>query len=149
MGVDLKKNPLKVRQAYFDPHGITKRFNLNLLKRVNRELGGSFDIEQFDFYCYYNPLNGELRSFIVSLCKQEVWIEATKTSYPFEKGEVIWTELSKKYDLDELENLKNSAIGYTKVKQLLFDMFPSLVFTKFSFWKFLRNFRNNCWHRKE
>lgn len=118
IGVDLKKNPNKIRAAYFDPHGITKRFNLNLLRRINRELDANFDLTKFDFYCYYNPLDGELRSFIISLCKQEVHVKAMNKSFSFKDGECIWTELSKKYDLEELEEVMKAA-GFHLVEHFI------------------------------
>lgn len=118
IGVDLKKNPNKIRAAYYDSHGITKRFNLNLLQRINRELDANFDLNKFDFYCYYNPLDGELRSFIVSLCNQEVRINAIGKTFTFTDGECIWTELSKKYDLEELEAVMEEA-GFRFVKHFI------------------------------
>lgn len=102
-GFDLQKNPATIRLAYDDPQGITKAFNLNLLNRINRELGGNFNINQFDFYSFYNPLNGEVRSYLVSLTEQWVHITQTDTSYHFAQNELIWTELSKKYTLKEIE----------------------------------------------
>ncbi|MGB0404198.1 MAG: L-histidine N(alpha)-methyltransferase [Salibacteraceae bacterium] len=107
-GFDLKKNPLLIHQAYFDPHGITKRFNLNLLNRINNELVADFVLGQFDFYCHYNPINGEVRSYLVSLVKQTVsFYDGTKIE--FERFELVNTELSKKYDLKEIENLAKDA----------------------------------------
>ncbi|MFT5821374.1 MAG: L-histidine N-alpha-methyltransferase [Crocinitomix sp.] len=103
IGVDLKKDPAIIHKAYFDPHGITKRFNLNLLTRINRELGGNFNLNNFDFYVNYESRTGEVRSYIKSLTKQVVEVEVLNLQVEFEVGEVIWTELSKKYDLDELE----------------------------------------------
>jgi len=105
LGVDIKKNPLKIQDAYFDPHGITKRFNLNLLLRINKEFDGDFKIDDFDFYCHYNPINGEVRSYIVSLRNQKVQLKTLNVSFDFNYDELIWTELSKKYSLDEIENL--------------------------------------------
>ena len=67
LGADLQKNPEVIRKAYDDPHGITRNFNLNLLDRFNRELNANFERDQFEFYCYYNPLSGEVRSYLVSL----------------------------------------------------------------------------------
>ena len=58
LGADLQKNPEVIRKAYDDPHGITRNFNLNLLDRFNRELNANFERDQFEFYCYYNPLCG-------------------------------------------------------------------------------------------
>ena len=105
IGIDLKKNPRTIRRAYDDPHGITKQFNLNLLRRINRELGGNFNLERFDFYAHYNPANGHVRSYLVSLCDQEVFIETLQKTFFFQKNELIYTELSKKYDLAEIDAL--------------------------------------------
>ncbi|WP_117884108.1 L-histidine N(alpha)-methyltransferase [Aureibaculum luteum] len=105
LGVDLKKNPIIIQNAYLDKHGITKRFNINLLKRINREFDGDFKIDDFDFYCHYNPLNGEVRSYIVSLCNQKVLLKKLNERFNFAYDELIWTELSKKYSLDELDHL--------------------------------------------
>lgn len=109
VGIDLKKNPLIIHQAYFDPHGITKRFNINLLARINRELGANFQLDYFDFYCYYNPISGDLRSYLVSLKEQNVFIEELNKTFHFEWGELIWTELSKKYDFKEIKELGDAS----------------------------------------
>ncbi len=105
IGIDLKKNPLIISKAYFDPTGISKRFNLNLLLRINRELEADFKMDDFDFYSHYNPINGDVKSYLVSLKKQTVYLKALDKSIDFNQNEVIWTELSKKYDFDEIENL--------------------------------------------
>jgi dimethylhistidine N-methyltransferase len=105
VGFDLKKNPKTILNAYYDKYGITKRFNLNLLHRMNTELEGNFQIDDFDFYAYYNPISGDVRSYLVSLKKQEVYIGAIKKSIYFEANELIFTELSKKYSLKEIENI--------------------------------------------
>src|SRR5690606_27896407 len=65
IGFDLKKNPLVIHQAYFDPHGITKRFNLNLLARINREFDADFKLDDFDFYCQYDAPKGEVKSYLI------------------------------------------------------------------------------------
>lgn len=119
VGFDLQKNPITIRQAYFDPHGITKRFNLNLLARINRELGGNFLLDQFDFYCQYNPENGEVRSYLVSLKQQTVRIAAIGREFSFGRDEIIHTELSKKYSLLEISELADAA-GF-KLRQNFFD----------------------------
>jgi dimethylhistidine N-methyltransferase len=105
VGFDLKKNPLTVHKAYFDSQGITKRFNLNLLLRINRELDADFQIDNFDFYCHYNPLTGDVRSYIVSLRAQQVHIKKIDKVFKFDYNELISTELSKKYSLEEIEAL--------------------------------------------
>ena len=105
LGVDVKKNPIIVQNAYFDKHGITKRFNLNLLLRINREFDGDFKVDDFDFYCHYNPINGEVKSYIVSLRNQKVALKKLDVMFDFKYDELIWTELSKKYSLEEIDTL--------------------------------------------
>ena len=109
IGIDLKKNPITIQNAYFDNAGVTKRFNLNLLLRINREFNADFKIDDFDFYCYYNPLNGEVKSYIVSLKKQTIHIEKLDLEVEFNQNELIWTELSKKYSIEDIENLADEA----------------------------------------
>ncbi|WP_407322473.1 L-histidine N(alpha)-methyltransferase [Tenacibaculum maritimum] len=105
LGADLKKNPRVIQFAYDDPHKITKRFNINLLLRINKEFEGDFKIDDFDFYCHYNPINGEVRSYLISLRKQTVYLKKIAQHFNFDYNELIWTELSKKYDLEELSSL--------------------------------------------
>ncbi|MDD7914035.1 L-histidine N(alpha)-methyltransferase [Polaribacter ponticola] len=104
IGFDLQKNPITIKNAYDDPHGITKAFNMNLLHRINNELGADFRLDKFDFYCHYNPVNGEVRSYLVSLKQQDVYIKSLDKSYSFDYNELIWTELSKKYSFTEIES---------------------------------------------
>ncbi len=108
-GFDLKKNPILIHNAYYDKHGITKRFNLNLLLRINRELDADFKIDDFDFYCHYNPISGDVKSYIVSLRKQRVVLKALNKTIDFDYNELIWTELSKKYSLQEIEELASNS----------------------------------------
>lgn len=117
-GFDLQKNPATIRCAYDDPRGVTKAFNINLLHRINRELGGSFKTNQFDFYSHYNPVNGEVRSYLVSLVPQKVHIQYTDKCYDFSRNEVIWTELSKKYTLPEIEGVATEN-GFRVVEHFL------------------------------
>lgn len=105
LGIDLQKSPRIIQKAYDDPHGITKAFNLNLLHRINRELEADINISQFDFYCHYNPENGEVNSYVYSLVKQRFYSRVLNKSFIFEKNETIWTELSKKYNFSEIEAL--------------------------------------------
>jgi dimethylhistidine N-methyltransferase len=118
MGMDLKKNPRTIRNAYDDPHGITKAFNMNLLQRINRELDADINLDQFDFYCDYNPQNGEVNSYLVSLKKQHFHSTALNTTFFFEKDELIWTELSKKYSFDEIEALAKAS-GFETVNNFM------------------------------
>jgi dimethylhistidine N-methyltransferase len=107
LGIDLQKDPRVIQAAYDDPHGITKAFNMNLLHRINKELDADIAIDQFDFYCHYNPENGEVNSYLYSLIQQQFYSRVLNTSFSFEKNETIWTELSKKYSFEEIEDLAN------------------------------------------
>ncbi|GGM93153.1 dimethylhistidine N-methyltransferase [Dyadobacter beijingensis] len=117
-GFDLQKNPATIRCAYDDPKGITKAFNINLLHRINRELGGGFKTNQFDFYSHYNPVNGEVRSYLVSLVPQRVHVQYLDKCYDFDRNEIIWTELSKKYTLPEIESVAETN-GFRVVEHFL------------------------------
>src|SRR5690606_20752609 len=70
IGVDLKKDPRVILEAYDDPHGLTASFNRNLLTRLNRELGADFNPEDFLHFPYYDPQTGETKSFLVSVKDQ-------------------------------------------------------------------------------
>ena len=112
MGIDLQKNPRIVQLAYDDPHGITKAFNMNLLQRINNELEADISLDQFDFYSNYNPQSGEVNSYLVSLKKQHFHSTVLNETFFFEKDELIWTELSKKYSFADIDALANEA-GFT------------------------------------
>lgn len=99
IGFDLKKDPHIILRAYNDPSGITARFNLNLLKRINKELDGTFTLENFYHYPIYNPLTGETRSFLISRMAQNVQIGYLDETFDFKMGEPISMEISQKYDI--------------------------------------------------
>ncbi len=105
LGVDLKKEPAKILKAYSDKTGITARFNLNILSRINRELGANFDLQSFDHYASYNPQSGECRSYLICRKAQEVHLEGVAQNIHFEEFESIHTEISKKYSPSELDRL--------------------------------------------
>lgn len=97
IGFDLKKDIKIMQAAYDDKEGITKAFNLNLLHRINRELGGTFNIEKFYHHEIYNPKESAMESYLISLEAQEVYIDALKTTYRFAPYEAIFTERSYKF----------------------------------------------------
>lgn len=105
LGVDLKKDAEVILPAYNDAAGITRDFNLNLLTRINRELGGSFDISKFEHRPMYNEQEGQAESYIVSTEEQDVHIEATGKTYHFNKGEAIHMEISRKYDAETVNTV--------------------------------------------
>jgi L-histidine N-alpha-methyltransferase len=105
MGFDLKKSPHIIIQAYDDPAGYTRRFNLNLLERLNRELGANFDLNQFQHHTSYDPCSGEVKSYLVSKTEQTVTIGALERDFSFTQWEAIFMERSRKYDLSGIEIL--------------------------------------------
>ena len=102
VGIDRRKNPLIISKAYDDSQGFTAAFNLNLLRRMNRELGAGFNLETFSHYTFYEPVSGEVRSYLVSLKKQQVHFEVLEMQFLFAKNELIHTEISKKYSPEEI-----------------------------------------------
>lgn len=109
LGFDLKKHPKIIQLAYDDSDRVTKAFNLNLLRRINRELNGNFNIEKFDFYSTYIPETGEVRSYIVSGAKQDVTLKKLNKTINFEWGETIHTEISKKYSTNQMIEITKKA----------------------------------------
>jgi len=127
LGFDLKKHPQIIQTAYNDANGITKAFNLNLLKRINREVKANFNIEKFDFYSTYIPETGEVRSYIVSNAKQEVVLKKLNKTIHFEWGETIHTEISRKYSAFQMKEIAAQAgfefvESYTDCKGYFMDM---------------------------
>lgn len=118
IGFDLKKRPEIIHKAYFDSKGTTAAFNLNLLHRINRELGGNFKTNYFRFYPYYNPQTGAVMSYLVSQKEQTVRIDALNLDLKFEQWESIHTEIAKKYSLSEIEALAKQT-GFQIQDQLL------------------------------
>lgn len=98
LGVDLIKAKEIILPAYNDSKGVTAQFNLNLLQRINDELGGNFNLDDFDHAPEYNEREGIAKSYIVSNRSQTVHITATGNTYHFNKGEKIHTEISRKYN---------------------------------------------------
>lgn len=109
IGVDLKKSKDILEPAYNDSQGISAAFALNLLERINRELGADFDLNQFAYRSFYNPV-GRIEMYIVSLADQVVHLDDIEI--PFWKGETLRTEYSYKYSVEEFQQLARSA-GFT------------------------------------
>lgn len=112
IGFDLKKDPSVILGAYNDPEGATAAFNLNLLRRINRELEANFDLQAFRHWETYNPVTGAAKSYIVSEAEQHVFIKALNRSFYFDAWEAMDVELSQKYSLNEVEALAEQA-GFT------------------------------------
>lgn len=103
IGFDLKKNPETILRAYSDSKGITKRFNLNLLQRVNRELNANFNIEQFDHYAMYDPESGACKSYLISL--QDQLVQIGKETIRFIRDEYIYMEISQKFTIMQTDQI--------------------------------------------
>src|SRR4029453_1373687 len=100
LGADLVKPERDLLLAYDDPLGVTAAFNKNLLVRINRELGGAFDLDPFDPLAVWNPEGGGIEMPLVSCIEQRVRVSAAGPIVDFGRGERIWTESSYKYDPD-------------------------------------------------
>ena len=104
-GFDLQKHPAIIHAAYNDEQGLTRAFNLNLLRRINRELDADFDLSAFDHYETYSPETGEARSYLVSQGAQTVQIRLLDRIVSFQDGEIIHTEISRKFTRSQIEQL--------------------------------------------
>ncbi len=105
IGFDMQKDPRVIVRAYDDPTGVTAAFNLNLLSRINRELGADFDVGKFSHYAQYRPVECAARSFLISREKQSVTITALNQTFDFDQWEPIFMEISQKYTRTMIEEL--------------------------------------------
>jgi dimethylhistidine N-methyltransferase len=107
VGVDLKKDPALIEAAYNDHAGITAAFTLNLLTRLNREIGSDFDVSAFAHRARYNPMAGRIETQIVSCCVQQV--KVGRVSVAFREDETIQVEYSCKYSPEDFAALAAKA----------------------------------------
>ncbi|MDH3214673.1 MAG: L-histidine N(alpha)-methyltransferase [Candidatus Krumholzibacteria bacterium] len=117
LGVDLKKDPAILHDAYNDRDGVTAEFNLNLLKRINDELDCDFQLDQWRHRAIYNKEAGRIEMHVVSLCKQAVHLNGAVIE--FEEGDSIWTESSYKYTVEEFDTI--AARGGFEVEKVWTD----------------------------
>lgn len=117
LGLDLQKSPDIILPAYNDREGVTSEFNLNLLHRINTELGANFDLSKFKHAPEYDEVNGIAKSYIQSKVDQAVTIKTIETTIEFAEGEKIHTEISRKYNHDIVFKLCDSA-GFEIVETL-------------------------------
>jgi L-histidine N-alpha-methyltransferase len=115
-GFDLKKDPVKILNAYNDKSGYTRNFNLNLLHRINDELKGNFIIENFYHYPNYDPAAGACKSYLVSCKEQQVKI--ADSTFDFKEGETIFMEIAQKYTIEQTEELARQN-GFTPLSHFL------------------------------
>ena len=119
-GFDLKKDPGVVLAAYNDTAGLTAAFNLNLLTRINRELGGNFELDCWRHWETYDPASGAARSYLFPIEPQTVHLQALQRKFIFRAWEPIAVEISQKYNLREIEGLADAA-GFTFLHNLSDD----------------------------
>ena len=104
IGLDLKKDGNIIRNAYNDTRNTTAKFNLNVLKRINDELGGNFNLENFEHHAIYNEEKGRIEMYLRSLSEQFVKIQKSDISLTLSKDELIHTENSHKFSISQIES---------------------------------------------
>ena len=118
-GFDLVKDPTVILSAYNDSLGVTSAFNINLLRRMNNELGANFDLSAFKHFPVYDPEKQEARSYLISLKAQKVVFSKIDFEVEFKIGEYIHTEISRKYELEDIQDFA-SQTGF-EVNKNFFD----------------------------
>lgn len=119
LGTDLKKPIDRLELAYDDPAGVTAAFNKNVLGRINRELGGNFDLRAFEHDAHYDPVRGAVDMFLIATTAQNVRIRDLDMQVGFAEFESIHTESSYKYDPESISRIAESA-GY-RLERCWFD----------------------------
>jgi dimethylhistidine N-methyltransferase len=130
IGFDMQKDPRVIVAAYDDKQGVTAAFNLNLLTRINRELGADFDVTKFSHYAQYRPVECAARSFLISREKQSVHIAALNRTFEFEQWEPLFMEISQKYTRSMIEGLSTDS-GF----EIEADFFDEENFYTDSLWR--------------
>ena len=120
LGFDLKKDPDIIMNAYNNPHGYTASFNLNLLRRINEELDGTFELLKYEHFEVYDPQTGTAKSYLISKTEQSVKIGALEKIIHFKKWEPVFMEMSQKYDEEMIQNLADEA-GFEIIKNFTDD----------------------------
>lgn len=118
IGVDLRKDNVRLEAAYNDSQGVTADFNLNVLRRLNSELDADFELAKFRHKAVYDKVEGRIEMRLISTCAQRVNIAGQDIE--FGAGEFIITEYSHKYSLDEFRALASKA-GFTPVRSWVDD----------------------------
>lgn len=132
IGFDLVKDYRLIERAYNDLSGISEEFNFNILKRINNELGGNFNLNNFYFYNFYNPILSANQTYLVSKVQQEVLINALGVSICFKQWEPIKVECSYKYSVEDIESLAEQTEF-----ELIHNYFDNKKYFTDSVWKVL------------
>jgi len=113
IGIDLKKDKKTLEDAYNDKKGVTAEFNLNILERLNRELGTDFNLEEWEHLAFYNRDPGRIEMHLESLSEQDVKVNGSLIKHA--KGETILTEYSYKHSVEDFEELISDSYNLEKV----------------------------------
>ena len=119
IGLDLVKDKKILDKAYDDSQGITSQFNLNVLQRINDDLGGNFDLNKFEHHAFYNQELQRIEMYLKSKSNQTVYISKTNTDIKFDKNELIHTEYSHKYTIPQIKKMMNQC--NFKINNMWFD----------------------------
>ena len=119
IGLDLVKNKETLENAYDDSQGITAKFNLNVLSRINDELDADFDLDNFQHVAKYNEKDQRIEMYLKSLANQSIIISKANLSLKMTQGELIHTEHSHKYTLTQIEDVMNQTDF--KIKEIWLD----------------------------
>lgn len=124
-GFDLLKPAARLLNAYDDPTGVTAAFNRNVLARINRDLGGEFDLSTFKHLARYDEQNRRVEMHLVSGRQQQVAIRGIGGACGLLRGETIWTESSYKFEEREIQRMMRDA-GFTPLQQWVDEEWPLL-----------------------
>ena len=119
IGLDLIKEKSILEKAYDDSQGVTGQFNLNVLSRINEELHADFDLENFEHFAQYNENEKRIEMYLRSLSNQSVSIQKAQLSIKLKKNELIHTENSHKFLVNDIETMMEQS-GFT-IKQIWLD----------------------------
>ena len=118
VGFDLQKDESVLNAAYNDKAGITAKFNLNLLARINRELDGNLELGKFEHHAFYSREKQRMEMHLVSKTDQQFYVGALGKTFHIRKGESIHTENSYKYTSNQISALANDC-GFTLEKNFM------------------------------
>jgi len=129
LGSDLVKPERELLLAYDDPLHVTAAFNRNLLRRLNDELGATFDLDAFAHRAVWRAGEQRVEMHLVSRVRQDVRIAAADCTFAFEPGDTIWTESSHKYEASQIID-EGRAAGFDEVRQWI-DPEAGFALTRF------------------
>jgi L-histidine Nalpha-methyltransferase len=118
LGIDLQKSVQVLEAAYNDSQGVTAAFNLNILQHLNERFQANFDLNQFEHYAFYNSQQQQIEMHLRSLRDQTVALAALDCSVSLAVGETIRTEISRKFDLEQLSSLLEARSGAKRLQSV-------------------------------